>query len=113
MDLEGLALDREVRKLRDDMSRRLAEIIYNGMWFSPEREFISVAVEHSQKNVTGVVTLELYKGNVTVVGRSSPATLYNAELSSMDESGGFNPSDSDGFIKIHSIRLKAYAQSKK
>ena len=112
MDLEGLVMDREVRRLRDDLSRRLAEIIYNGMWFSPEREFIDTAVRQSQQCVQGTVTLELYKGNVTVCGRESDKALYDAELSSMDCEGGFNPSDSDGFIRIHAIRLKAHQQRK-
>lgn len=107
-DLEGLTMDREVRKLRDDMSRRLAEIIYNGMWFSPEREMLFASILHSQKCVSGTVSLELYKGNVTVQGRVSPFSLYDQELSSMDIEGGFSPADSDGFIKIQSIRLRGY-----
>lgn len=113
MDLEGLVMDREVRKLRDDWSRRLADVIYNGMWFSPERELLSSTIEQTQQRVCGEVTLQLYKGNVVVRGRSSPMALYDPEMSSMDVEGGFNPSDSDGFIRIHAIRLKAhYSQEK-
>lgn len=83
MDLEGLTMDREVRKLRDEMSKRLANIIYNGMWFSPEREMLYASISHSQKTVSGTVSLELYKGNVSIVGRESPFSLYDQELSSV------------------------------
>ncbi|KAJ3073515.1 argininosuccinate synthetase [Quaeritorhiza haematococci] len=114
VDLEGLTLDREVRRLRDQFSQRLSEIIYNGLWYSPEREFIMASVEQSQKAVDGVVKVKLYKGNTIIEGRSSPLSLYDKDIASMDIAGGFNPSDSDGFIKIQSIRLKAYvAQQKK
>ncbi|TPX31123.1 argininosuccinate synthase [Synchytrium microbalum] len=111
-DLEGLTMDREVRRLRDQYSQRLAEIIYNGFWYSPEREFIMSSVEQSQKAVNGVVHLKLYKGNVIIEGRTSPNSLYDDKISSMDVAGGFNPSDSTGFIKIQSIRLKAYVNQK-
>ena len=111
-DLEGLTLDREVRRLRDDLSRRLSEIIYNGLWYSPERDFIQNSILYSQNTVSGTVTLELYKGNVTVCGRSSHIGLYDPEMSSMDVEGGFNPSDSTGFIQIQSIRLRAYQTMK-
>ncbi|KAJ3331363.1 argininosuccinate synthetase [Blyttiomyces sp. JEL0837] len=113
VDLEGLTLDREVRRLRDQFSQRLSEIIYNGFWFSPEREFIMSAVEQSQKAVEGVVRLKLYKGNVTIEGRESSLSLYDDKIASMDIAGGFNPSDSEGFIRINAIRLKAYVAQKK
>ncbi|KAJ3175732.1 argininosuccinate synthetase [Irineochytrium annulatum] len=113
VDLEGLTLDREVRRLRDQFSQRLAEIIYNGFWFSPEREFIMSSVEWSQKAVSGSVQLKLYKGNVIVEGRRSDMSLYDEKIASMDVAGGFNPSDSTGFININAIRLKAYVQQKK
>ncbi|KAI9204937.1 argininosuccinate synthase [Polychytrium aggregatum] len=113
VDLEGLTLDREVRRLKDQLSSRLAEIIYNGLWYSPEREFVMASVEQSQKAVNGIVKLKLYKGNVIVEGRSSPNGLYDQDIASMDIAGGFNPSDSDGFIKIQSIRLKAFVAQKK
>jgi argininosuccinate synthase len=111
-DLEGLTMDREVRRIRDDLSRRLSEIVYNGMWYSPERDYIQNSIEYSQRNVMGQVTVELYKGNVTVCSRSSPIGLYDPELSSMDVEGGFNPSDSSGFIHIQAIRLRAYQNLK-
>ncbi|KAJ3416935.1 Tripartite DNA replication factor [Chytridiales sp. JEL 0842] len=113
VDLEGLTLDKEVRRIRDQFSQRLAEVIYNGMWFSPERELIMAAVDQSQAGVTGIVRLKLYKGNVIVEGRTSPYSLYDDKIASMDIAGGFNPSDSEGFIRINAIRLKAYVAQRK
>ena len=112
VDLEGLTLDREVRRIKDSYTQRLAEIVYNGFWYSAEREFIMAAIEHSQQAVNGQVKLKLYKGNVVIEGRTSPTSLYDEKIASMDEAGGFNPSDSEGFIKIQSIRLKAYMAQK-
>ena len=91
------------------LSSRLSEIIYNGLWFSPEREFVMSSIDQSQTVVNGTVKLRLYKGNVTVMGRQSYTSLYDEKIASMDESGGFDPSDSEGFIKIQSIRLRAHA----
>ncbi|KAJ3178410.1 argininosuccinate synthetase [Gaertneriomyces sp. JEL0708] len=113
VDLEGLTLDREVRRLKDQYAQRLSEVIYNGLWYSAEREFIMSSVEYSQKPVNGIVKLKLYKGNVIIEGRTSPNSLYDEKIASMDEAGGFNPSDSEGFIKIQSIRLKAHMTQKK
>jgi len=95
MDLEGLTLDRDVRALRDGfVTTELSKILYNGLWFSPEREFIMSCLAASQKTVTGKVRLALLKGNVIVQGRSSDVTyLYDALESSMDELGGFKPDD--------------------
>ncbi len=109
-DLEGLTMDREVLKLRDSLAPRFAECIYNGYWFSPEMEVLRLALDKCVESVDGTVTLALYKGNVTPVGRSSDACLYDRDLSSMDIEGGFQQSDSAGFIRIHAIRLKAAAQ---
>ncbi|MBW0523149.1 hypothetical protein O181_062864 [Austropuccinia psidii MF-1] len=109
MDLEGLTLDGKVRALRDSfVTAELSKILYNGYWFSPEREFVQSALEASQKNVNGRVKLELYKGNVIIEGRASNEGLYDAKESSMDEMGGFEPTDTSGFIKIESIRLKKW-----
>eukprot|EP00158_Paraphelidium_tribonemae_P003482 Partr_v1_DN26157_c0_g1_i2_m10392 putative argininosuccinate synthase len=113
IDLEGLTMDREVRKLRDEQSRRLTEIIYNGMWFSPEREYLQHCITFSQLKVSGVVKLELYKGNVTVKGRSSEHSLYDQTLSSMDDIIGFDPADAGGFIRVQAIRLSAGSASAK
>jgi len=108
MDIEGIAMDREVLKLRDMLSPKVSELIYNGFWFSPEMDFLMSAIDKSQEVVDGVVHLSLYKGNVTVLGRESPSSLYDKDLSSMDVEGGFNQEDSKGFINIHAIRLKAH-----
>jgi len=95
-DLEGIAMDKEVMYLRDMMIPKFSELIYNGFWFSPEMDFIMAAIEKS------------YKGNVQPIGRKSPTSLYNEDLSSMDIEGGFNAKDSRGFININAIRLKAH-----
>ena len=107
-DLEGLAMDKEVMHLRDMMIPKFAELIYNGFWFSPEMDFIMSAFNKSQEYIDGRVMVALYKGNVQVIGRESPTSLYDKELSSMEEEGGFDATDSTGFININSIRLKAH-----
>jgi len=114
MDIEGIAMDREVMRLRNMLSPVFAEIVYNGFWFSPEMDFLRAAIDKSQELIDGVVWLTLYKGNVIIDGRESPSSLYNKELSSMDIEGGFDQKDSAGFIKINAIRLMAHhAISKK
>lgn len=107
-DLEGVAMDREVMRLRNQLAPKFAELIYNGFWFSPEMEFLQAAFAQSQKLIDGVVRMELYKGNLIGAGRRSPSSLYNRELSSMDVAGGYNQSDAAGFIKINSLRLRAH-----
>ncbi|KAJ1970497.1 argininosuccinate synthetase [Dimargaris xerosporica] len=110
LDLEGLVLDREVRQYRDEhLTPALSKILYNGLYFSPEGSFITSSIAGSQKSVNGVVRLKLFKGNVIVEGRySETEKLYDMEESSMDVHGGFSPLDSEGFIKIQSIRLKKW-----
>ena len=108
MDIEGIAMDKEVMRLRDTLSPKFSELVYNGFWFSPEMDFLMAAFDKSQEVIDGVVYLSLYKGNVTVLGRESPSSLYEKELSSMDIEGGFNQLDSKGFINIHALRLKAH-----
>jgi argininosuccinate synthase len=107
-DIEGIAMDREVRRLRDMLSAKLSEFIYNGFWFSPEMDFLMAAIDKSQEVIDGKVRLKLYKGNVTVLGRESTSSLYDQELSSMDIEGGFDQKDSAGFIKINALRLMAH-----
>ncbi len=109
MDLEAIAMDREVMRLRNMLSPKMAELMYNGFWFSPEMEFLMAAVAKSQEWIDGVVTLSLYKGNVTPLARTSPTSLYDQDLSSMDIEGGFDQRDSFGFINVSAIRLKAHA----
>jgi len=107
-DLEGIAMDREVLRLRDSLSPKFTELIYNGFWFSPEMDFIRAAFAQAQELIDGVVRVRLYKGSVHVLGRESPASLYDRDLSSMDVEGGYDQSDARGFIRINALRLRAH-----
>ena len=107
-DLEGIAMDKQVQRLRDMLAPEFAAIIYNGFWFSPEMEFLSGALKQAQQIVDGVVKMELYKGNASPIGRMSPSSLYDENLSSMDVAGGFDQTDSRGFIRINALRLTAH-----
>ena len=104
-DLEGLTMDREVMKIRDMMSLKVAELIYNGFWFAPEFELLSTFMDKAQENNTGSVQVQLFKGMAYPISRSSPKALYDPAQSSMDEEGGYDQKDADGFIKINAIRL--------
>lgn len=108
MDIEGIAMDREVLRLRNMLSPKFAELVYNGFWYSPEMDFLRAALNKSQELIDGTVYVSLYKGNVMIDGRESPSSLYDKELSSMDIEGGFDQQDSEGFIKINAIRLMAH-----
>jgi argininosuccinate synthase len=108
LDLEGIAMDKEVMHLRDMLMPKFAELIYNGYWFSPEMDFLLSAMKKAQELIDGTVVLALYKGNVMPIGRHSPTSLYNQKLSSMDIQGGFKQEDSRGFIEINAVRLKAH-----
>ncbi|KEF52737.1 argininosuccinate synthase [Exophiala aquamarina CBS 119918] len=114
IDIEGLTLDREVRALRDQfVTISYSRVLYNGLYFSPEREFLESSIIASQKSVNGQVRLRLYKGNTIVLGRSSKTEkLYDEQESSMDEIGSFEPNETGGFIKVQAIRLKKYGQMK-
>ncbi|MBL6785093.1 MAG: argininosuccinate synthase [Rickettsiales bacterium] len=103
--IESITLDREAMHLKDELMPRYAKIIYNGFWFSPEREMLQAAIDHSQKNVTGSVRLKLHKGAIFTSGRKSPNSLYNPELASFEESD-YNQRDAEGFIKLNALRLK-------
>lgn len=107
-DLEGISMDKEVMHLRDMLIPKFSELIYNGFWFSPEMDFIMSAFNKSQEAINGTVRLALYKGNMIPAGRESSTSLYDQDLSSMDMEGGFNAVDSQGFININAIRLKAH-----
>ncbi len=109
VDIESIAMDREVLRLRNMLTAKLSELIYYGFWFSPEMAFLMAAVDKSQEVIDGTVFLKLYKGNVIVVGRQSSSSLYDRDLASMDLEGGFNQQDAEGFIKINAIRLKAHS----
>jgi argininosuccinate synthase len=108
-DLEGIVLDREVRRIRDSLATEYTRLVYNGFWHSPEFALLEAVRAKAQESVRGVSTVRLYKGSASAVARASPLSLYNAKLSSMDEEGGFVPSHSTGFIAINAVRLKAHA----
>ncbi|KAI2778211.1 argininosuccinate synthase [Daldinia loculata] len=114
LDLEGLVLDGRVRELRDQfVTHSWSRLLYNGLYFSPEREFLDNSIVFSSQNTTGVVRLRAYKGNVYVLGRSSNASnLYSEEAASMDSLEGFSPQDTTGFIAIQAIRLKKYGEQR-
>ncbi len=113
MDLEGITMDREVMRIRDMLAPKISELIYNGFWYSPEMELLMTMVNKSQQNVSGKVTLSLYKGNVMPIGRESQQSLYNANIASMDVHGGYDQTDATGFIKLNALRLKQWASRKK
>jgi argininosuccinate synthase len=104
--LESLTLDRGAAHLKDELMPRYAELIYNGFWFSPEREAIQAAIDRTQGRVSGTVRLKLYKGNVIVVGRRSPNSLYHQDIATFEEDAVYNQRDAEGFIKLNALRLR-------
>ena len=104
--IESITLDRGEAHLKDELMPKYAELIYNGLWFSSERIAIQNLIDSTQSNVNGEVKIKLFKGNVIVLGRKSPNSLYDASLVSFDERGDYDQKDAEGFIKINSIRLK-------
>ena len=109
--MESITLDRGAGHLKDELMPRYAELIYNGFWFSPEREMLQAAIDLSQQKVTGTVKLKLYKGNVIVVGRASPYSLYSEELVTFeDDQGAYDQKDAAGFIKLNALRLRTLAK---
>ena len=109
--LETITLDREVSHLKDSLSLKLSELIYNGYWFAPERKLIQTFVDESQAPVSGEVKLKLYKGSAQIVGRKSPHSLYDEKMSSFENMSQFLPSDSGGFINIAGLRLTAWSKN--
>ncbi|XP_023666812.2 argininosuccinate synthase [Paramormyrops kingsleyae] len=108
LDIETFTMDREVRKIKQGLGVKLSELLYNGFWYSPECEFVRHCITKSQENVEGKVQLSVFKGQVYILGRESPKSLYNEELVSMDIQGNYDPCDASGFIKINAVRLKEY-----
>jgi argininosuccinate synthase len=112
--IESITLDRGAAHLKDDLMPRYAALIYNGFWFSPEREMLQALIDRSQEFVTGSVRMKLYKGNATVVGRSSPYSLYNESLVTFeDDKGAYDQKDAAGFIKLNALRLRTLAMRKR
>jgi argininosuccinate synthase len=105
--IEQITLDRGAGHLKDELMPRYAELIYNGFWFSPEREMLQAAIDHSQSNVSGTVRLKLYKGSCSVVGRKSPNSLYSEKVVTFeDDAGAYDQRDAEGFIKLNALRLR-------
>ena len=112
--IESITLDRGAAHLKDDIMPRYAELIYNGFWFSPEREMLQALIDRSQEFVTGTVRLKLYKGNTDVVGRSSDYSLYSESLVTFeDDKGAYDQKDAAGFIKLNALRLRTLAMRKR
>jgi argininosuccinate synthase len=103
--IESITLDREEAHLKDELMPRYAKLIYNGYWWSAEREMLQAAIDKTQENADGEVRLKLYKGNVTVVGRSSPKSLYSEEHSTFEEDEVYNQKDAEGFIRLNALRF--------
>jgi argininosuccinate synthase len=108
--IESITLDRGAMHLKDELMPRYASLIYNGMWFTPEREMLQAAIDKSQDHVAGAVKLKLYKGGVSTMGRTSPYSLYSKALVGFDEAGGYNQADAEGFIKLNALRLRILAE---
>ena len=105
--IESITLDRGAAHLKDELMPKYASLIYNGFWFSPEREMLQSAIDKSQKNVSGTVRAKLYKGNVIITGRKSPFSLYSESLVTFEEgTADYNHSDAEGFIKLNALRLR-------
>jgi argininosuccinate synthase len=108
--METLTMDREVMHLRDSLIPKYSSLVYNGFWFSPEREALQALVTETQRDVTGLVRLKLYKGNIIVVGRKSPKSLYDPKIATMEgEESSYNQSDATGFIRLNALRLRVRA----
>jgi len=109
--IESITLDRGAAHLKDELMPKYAELIYNGFWFSPEREMLQAAIDHSQEHVSGTVRLKLYKGLASVVGRKSPNSLYSEKVVTFeDDAGAYDQKDAAGFIKLNALRLRLLAQ---
>jgi argininosuccinate synthase len=109
--IESITLDRGSAHLKDELMPRYASLIYNGFWFAPEREMLQAAIDLSQKHVTGQVRVKLYKGNVSVIGRTSPWSLYDQDLVTFEEGAvAYDHRDAAGFIKLNALRLRVQAR---
>ena len=112
--MESITMDREVMHIRDGLVPRYAEMIYNGYWFSPEREMLQTLVDETQKNVTGTVRLKLYKGNCILAGVRSERSLYDPDFATFEEEDVYDQRDAEGFIRLNALRLKiAYLLKRK
>ncbi|MEN8807585.1 MAG: argininosuccinate synthase [Desulfobacterales bacterium] len=106
MAMESITLDREVMHLRDGLIPKYAELIYNGFWFAPERSVLQKLIDETQKNVSGVVRLELFKGNCQVLGRKSDASIYRVDFATFEDDAVYSQKDAEGFIRLNALRLR-------
>jgi argininosuccinate synthase len=113
--MESLTLDREASHMKDELMPRYAKLVYNGYWFTPEREMLQAAIDQTQRVVNGVVRVKLYKGNVAIVGRrSNTNSLFDESIATFeDDAGAYNQKDAEGFIKLNALRLRVAASKKK
>ncbi|MFZ5842113.1 MAG: argininosuccinate synthase, partial [Pseudomonadota bacterium] len=108
--IESLTLDREVAHLKDELMPRYASMIYNGYWWSPERLMLQKMIDASQAYVNGIVRVKLYKGNVTIVGRKSEDSIFDATIATFeDDRGAYNQKDAEGFIRLNALRMRIQA----
>ena len=110
--IESITLDKEAAHTKDDASHRYAKLIYNGLWFSPERDMLQAMIDQTQNNVSGKVRLKIYKGNVMITGRESPFSLYNADLATFEDDNIYSQKDAEGFIKLNALRLRNLGKNK-
>lgn len=106
MAMESITMDREVMYLRDSLIPRYARIIYNGFWYSPEMQMLQEMVDSTQKNVSGVVRLQLYKGNCRVMGRKSDNSIYREDFATFEDDSVYRQKDAEGFIRLNALRLR-------
>ena len=104
--IESITLDKEAAHTKDEIAPKYAKLIYNGLWFSPERDMLQAMIDQTQINVSGRVRMKLYKGNVMITGRESPFTLYNADLATFEDDQIYSQQDAEGFIKLNALRLR-------
>ena len=109
--VESLTVDREIMYLRDSMIPDYAKAIYNGFWFSPERELMQKTIDETQKNVYGTARLKLYKGSCIVTGRKAVKSLYDEKIATFEEDDGYRQDDAEGFIRLNALRLKIYSDT--
>jgi argininosuccinate synthase len=111
--VESLTLDREVMRLRDDLIPRYASLVYNGFWYSPEREALQTMIDSIQEPVNGTARLELFKGGLQVVGRKSPNSLFRADVATFEADDVYDQRDAAGFIRLHALRLRIQSEARR
>ena len=104
--IESITLDKEAAHSKDEVAPKYAKLIYNGLWFSPERDMLQAMIDQTQLNVTGTVRMKIYKGNVMITGRQSPNSLYDGELATFEDDNIYSQQDAEGFIKLNALRLR-------